>query len=152
MTSNAYFSPELFTFLRELKRHNRREWFLANKERYETVVRAPALRFISSFALPLRRISPHLVADAHPTRGSLFRIYRDTRFSADKRPYKTHVGIHFAHENEKNVHAPGYYLHLEPENCFAAAGIWRPDAPTLTRIRTTIAQDGKAWAGVRRKL
>ncbi len=152
MVTTACFSSELFVFLRDLKRHNRRDWFNANKNRYETVVRAPALQFIVAFAAPLRRISPHIVADPHPTRGSLFRIYRDTRFSADKKPYKTHVGIHFWHEAKKEVHAPGYYLHLEPEGCFAAAGIWHPDAPTLTRIRTAIVRNSAEWAKVRRKL
>ena len=67
------------------------------------------------------------------TGGSLFRIYRDTRFSKDKTPYKTTVGIHFKHERAKDVQAPGFYLHLAPGEVFAGAGIWHPDMPTLTR-------------------
>jgi uncharacterized protein (TIGR02453 family) len=75
----------------------------------------------------LRKLNPHFVADPRPTRGSLYRIYRDTRFSPDKRPFKTHVGIHFSHASGKDAHAPVFYLHLEPDNCFAAAGVWHPD-------------------------
>jgi uncharacterized protein (TIGR02453 family) len=144
--SNAYFTDELFGFLKQLKRHNQREWFQANKERYQAVVRDPCLRFIAELGEPLRRISPWLVADPHPTRGSMFRIYRDTRFSADKRPYKTHVGMSFPHRGTKQkVHLPGFYLHLEPGGCFAAAGCWHPDNPTLIRIRSAIVARPDAW-------
>jgi uncharacterized protein (TIGR02453 family) len=144
--SNAYFTDELFGFLKQLKRHNQREWFQANKERYQAVVRDPCLRFIAELGEPLRRISPWLVADPHPTRGSMFRIYRDTRFSADKRPYKTHVGMSFPHRGTKQkVHLPGFYLHLEPGGCFAAAGCWHPANPTLIRIRSAIVARPDAW-------
>jgi uncharacterized protein (TIGR02453 family) len=87
----AYFTPDLFRFLGRLKRNNDREWFQARKDEFEACVRQPALRFITEFAGPLYEISPYLIADPRPTRGSLFRIYRDTRFSPDKRPYKTHL-------------------------------------------------------------
>lgn len=142
----AYFTDELFRFLKQLKRHNQREWFQSNKARYEAVVRDPCLRFIAALAGPLQRVSPWLVADPHPTRGSLFRIYRDTRFSPDKRPYKTHVGMSFPHRGTKQrVHLPGFYLHLEPEGCFAAAGCWHPDNPTLIRIRSAMVARPEAW-------
>ena len=121
------FTPALFAFMRELREHNDRDWFKANKQRYEEDVREPAFAFISEFAGHLQEVAPHFVADPSPTGGSLFRIYRDTRFSKDKTPYKTHTGIHFRHEKAKDVHAPGFYLHLEPRNVFAAAGIWRPE-------------------------
>jgi uncharacterized protein (TIGR02453 family) len=152
MPDNAFFCPELFDFLRQLKRHNNREWFAKNKARYENVVRDPALLFISSFEPHLRKLDPNFVADARPTRGSLFRIYRDTRFSPDKRPYKTHIGIRFSHAKGKNVHAPVFYLHMEPDNCFAAAGVWHPDISALTKIRTAIVAEPGQWATVRRKL
>jgi len=127
MAATAYFRPEAFTFLRQLKRHNDREWFAKNQGRYQQSIVEPALSFVREFALELQAISPFFVADARPTRGSLFRIYRDTCFSNDKRPFKTHVGIHFSHSNGKDAHAPVFYLHLEPGNCFVAAGIWHPD-------------------------
>lgn len=139
------FSPALFAFLRELREHNEREWFTANKRRYEEHVREPAFAFISAFAPLLARISPHFVADSRPAGGSLFRIYRDTRFSRDKTPYKTHTGIHFRHEQAKDVHAPGFYLHLEPGAVFAGTGIWRPEGATLGRIRDAIAGRPDEW-------
>ena len=152
MPDTAFFRLELFDFLRQLKRHNNREWFARNKARYEEAVRDPALLFIENFAPHLHRLSPHFVADARPTRGSLFRIYRDTRFSPDKRPFKTHVGIHFSHGGGKDTHAPVFYLHLEPDNCFAAAGVWHPDSSALTKIRMAIVAQPEQWAKVRRAL
>lgn len=147
----AYFTPELFRFLSRLKRNNNREWFLRHKDEYETCVRQPALRFIEDFAVPLRELSPYLVADARPTRGSLFRIYRDTRFSNDKRPYKTHVAMRFSHRG-KDVHSPGFYLHLEPGGCFAASGLWHPEPATLLKVRTAIVSRPEAWRAVRKLL
>ncbi|MGI9591727.1 MAG: DUF2461 domain-containing protein, partial [Myxococcota bacterium] len=108
-------------------------------------VREPALRFIAEFAKPLRRISPHLVADPRPVGGSMFRIHRDVRFSPDKRPYKTHLGIHFRHEAGKYAHAPGLYLHLEPGDVFAGAGVWRPSGSALAEIRDALDEAPAAW-------
>jgi uncharacterized protein (TIGR02453 family) len=141
----ASFSPELFSFLRELRENNDREWFKANKARYEEAVQEPALQFIADFAPRLREISPHFVADPRPVGGSLFRIYRDTRFSRDKSPYKTNTGIHFRHELARDVHAPGFYLHLGPDEVFAGAGIWHPDNQTLGTIRDAIVADPDRW-------
>ena len=152
MLDAAFFRPELFDFLRQLKRHNNRDWFARNKARYEEVVQDPALLFISSFGPHLHKLSPHFVADPRPARGSLFRIYRDTRFSPDKRPFKTHVGIRFSHASGKDAHAPVFYLHLEPDNCFAAAGVWHPDTSCLTKIRMAIVAEPERWAKARRKL
>ena len=126
------FTPALFAFLAELAANNNREWFRANKSRYDGDVKEPALAFISDFAPHLARISTRFRADPRANGGSLFRIYRDTRFSKDKRPYKTHTGIHFRHEAAKDAHAPGFYLHLQPgERLCRASGIWRPGGPTL---------------------
>lgn len=152
MPDTAFFRPEVFDFLRQLKRHNNRDWFAKNKQRYEEVVRDPALLFIGSFAAHLHRLSPHFVADARPARGSLFRIYRDTRFSNDKTPFKTHIGMQFRHANGKDVHAPVFYLHLEPDNCFAAGGVWHPDNNAVTKIRLAIVDEPEQWAKARRKL
>jgi uncharacterized protein (TIGR02453 family) len=147
----AYFTTELFRFLSRLKRNNNRDWFQAHKDEYETWVRQPALTFITAFAAPLYEITPHLVADARPTRGSLFRIYRDTRFSADKRPYKTHLAMRFSHRG-KDVHSPGFYLHLEPGGCFAACGLWHPEPPTLLKVRSAMVSRPKEWRAVRKLL
>jgi len=152
MPEQTFFSAELFEFLRQLKRHNNRDWFARNKERYRQVAVELAQRFIAEFAAPLARLSVHLIADARPTRGSLFRIYRDTRFSSDKKPFKTHVGIHFSHERGGDVHAPVFYLHLQPDNCFAAAGVWHPDTRALTRIRSAIVANPEPWKRATRRL
>jgi uncharacterized protein (TIGR02453 family) len=146
-----HFTPKLFAFLRELTAHNDRDWFAANKERYERDVRTPALRFIDDFAAPLAKLAPHLVANPRPSGGSLFRIHRDTRFSRDKSPYKTHVGIHFFHEAAKAAASvPGFYLHLQPGESFVAAGIWHPDPPSLARVREAIANGSAEWKALRK--
>jgi uncharacterized protein (TIGR02453 family) len=145
----ASFSPALFTFLRQLERNNRRDWFQANKSRYETEILEPALQFISDFGPHLGRISPHFAAVPKKTGGSLFRIYRDTRFAKDKRPYKTQVGIRFPHKQGRDVHAPGFYLHLEPDNCFVGVGLWHPDPATLKGIRDALVGDPSAWRRMR---
>lgn len=152
MPEAAYFTPALFQFLRQIKRNNKREWFAKNKHRYEAEIRDPALLFIGAFAPHLHKLSPHFVADPRPSRGSLFRIYRDTRFSSDKTPYKTHIGIHFSHKSGKDAHAPVFYLHLEPEGCFAAAGVWHPDNFALTKLRNAIVANPGSWEKVRKKL
>ncbi len=136
---------EMFAFLDDLARNNRREWFQANKARYEAELKEPALAFIADFAPRLARISPHFEAIPKAVGGSLFRIYRDTRFGRDKTPYKTHVGIHFRHAKGKDVHCPGFYLHADVDTAFAGIGIWRPDGPTLKSIRDAVAADPAAW-------
>ncbi len=146
-----HFTPELFAFLRELRENNNRQWFAANKLRYQSEVRDPALRFISDFGPRLAKIAPRLVADPRPVGGSMFRIYRDTRFSRDKSPYKTHTGIHFFHESAKAAASvPGFYLHLSPGECFAAAGIWHPDSVSLGRVRNAIAGGSADWKAIKR--
>ncbi|MFQ5698321.1 MAG: DUF2461 domain-containing protein [Myxococcota bacterium] len=136
--TNPWITPALFRFLRELAENNNREWFQANKARYRSVVRDPLLEWIEFIAEDLEKISPWLRADPSPNGGSLFRIYRDTRFSRDKSPYKTHAGIHFRHAAGRDVHGPGVYLHLAPRNVFVAAGVWNPGSDALRRIRQAI--------------
>jgi uncharacterized protein (TIGR02453 family) len=145
MPDQPAFAPALFRFLRDLRKNNDRDWFLAHKEVYERELKEPALDFIAMFEPSLRKISTHLVADARPVGGSLFRIHRDVRFGTDKRPYKTHVGIHFRHGGADGAHAPGLYLHLEPGDVFAAAGIWQPDGAALSEVRDAIAEKPAAW-------
>ena len=144
-TEQASFGRELFGFLADLKEHNDRDWFAANKARYEADVLEPALAFIEDFTPHLHQISPHFRADPRRVGGSLFRIYRDTRFSKDKTPYKTTAGIHFRHERGKDVSAPGFYLHLAPGDVFAGGGIWHPDTQTVTKIREAIVADPDGW-------
>jgi len=138
-----YFDDETFAFLRELRIHNDRSWFNANKQRYERSVKKPVLAFVGDAGPFLRKLSVRLVADPRPVGGSMFRIYRDVRFSKDKSPYKTHVGVHFP--LGKGMATPGYYLHLEPRECFVAAGMWMPPPEQLQQIRTRIADRSADW-------
>jgi len=146
--ATALFTPALFDFLRELRENNDRAWFQANKARYENDVRGPALRFVAAVAPALQRISKHVVADPRPVGGSLFRINRDTRFSADKSPYKTGVGMSFHHERGRHGAGPGYYLHLEPGESFGGGGVYMPDTPSLTRIRDAVVSDARRFARI----
>lgn len=139
------FPTDLVEFLKELSKHNNRSWFKANRARYEESVREPALSFISAMSGPLRKISPHFRATAKKSGGSLMRIHRDVRFSKDKRPYKTNLGIQFRHAAGKDVHAPGFYFHVDPFEAFLGVGIWHPDSPTLRNIREALDDDPAGW-------
>ena len=138
-------------FLRQLATHNNRAWFNASKAGYEECVREPALAFIEAMAPELGKISPHFRAIAKKTGGSLMRVYRDTRFSGDKTPYKTNVGIQFRHERGKDIHAPGYYLHLAPGACFAGVGLWHPETEVARAIRQAIHDDAAGWAAATKR-
>lgn len=141
----AHFGAELFEFLRDLRANNRREWFLVHRARWEADVRDPMLRFIADFGPRLRAISRSFVADPRPVGGSMFRIHRDVRFSRDRSPYKTTASAQFRHEAGRDVHAPGFYLHLQPGNVFAGAGLWRPDGAALGRVRDAIVTGPARW-------
>ena len=142
------FTPDLFAFLRELGANNNRDWFTANKDRYVADVQEPALAFVEDVGHRLPEVSRHFVADPRPIGGSVFRIYRDIRFAKDKTPYKTQVGIQFRHAASRDVHAPGFYLNLEPDRVFMACGSWHPDRDTLHAIRTAIAAKPKRWTNI----
>ena len=148
MTTSPHFTPALFEFLDELADNNNREWFQDNKARYERDVRDALVHFVVDFGEILREISPHMVANPKLSGGSIFRIYRDVRFSKDKSPYKTNAGIHFRHEVGRKVHGPGLYLHLQPSNVFVGAGIWRPNSATVGKIRGAIVANPAKWRGI----
>jgi uncharacterized protein (TIGR02453 family) len=139
------FSPALFGFLGQLSANNERDWFQANKQSYEDDVREPARAFIRSMGPRLEDITDHYVASDKKVGGSLMRIFRDVRFGADKTPYKTNVGMHFKHSAGKDVHAPGFYVHISLEECFLGVGIWRPDGPSLKAIRDRIVEKPEQW-------
>jgi uncharacterized protein (TIGR02453 family) len=143
--SKAWFDPSVFRFLRELARNNNREWFLAHKERYEQSAREPALRLVGALSGPLLDVSPHFVANPAKVGGSLFRIQRDTRFHRGGEPYKPWLGIRLYHERRRDVHAPSFYIHIQPGACFIAAGLWRPEPPVLKQVREFIADNPEAW-------
>lgn len=141
----AAFTPATVAFLTELRENNNRDWFARNKERYERDVLDLALDFVESMEPPLLEIAPHFTAIPKRQGGSLMRIYRDTRFSRDKSPYKTNIGIQFRHERAKDVHAPGYYVHIDPDQMFLGVGMWRPEPAALKAIRTRISEDPEEW-------
>jgi uncharacterized protein (TIGR02453 family) len=146
---SSHFSPAFFKFLRALKRNNRREWFAANRERYAAEVEAPMLQFIADFAPRLRAISRAFVADPKRTGGSMFRIYRDTRFSPDKTPFKTWMAARFPHEARKQMEGvPGFYLHIGPGESYGGGGVYHLEMTALTSIRQHIVAQPKAWAAV----
>lgn len=147
MSTSRYcgFETRTIKFLRELKANNDREWFKANKSRYEEDVLDVALSFIQSMQDPLADIAPHFTAVATRSGGSLMRVYRDTRFSKNKQPYKTNIGIQFRHERAKDVHSPGFYVHIDPDEVFIGVGMWRPDAEPLRQIRERIAAKPAEW-------
>ena len=145
MTGKRYFTPAFFKFLRELKANNNRPWFTENKQRYESQVRDAMLVFIEEFGPRLHKISRHFSADPRPVGGSMFRIYRDVRFSPDKSPYKTNVAARFHHDAAKSMNAPGYYMHLSGREVFVAGGIYMPDSAAATKIRDAIVKRPQQW-------
>jgi len=150
---SQYFSRSLFQFLKQLRQNNRRPWFLKHRLEYEELVRQPSLRFITDLRLRMREVSPWVVVDPKPNGGSLLRIYRDIRFSKDKSPYKSHIGMNFWHAQcTETIHAPGLYLHIDPAGCFLAGGVWHPDPRSLARIRDAIAWKQEDWRSAKRGL
>jgi len=147
--TDRYFGKQTFTFLLSLAGNNEREWFAAHRQEYEDFVRTPALDLISDMSDDMPAISRHFLAQPKKMGGSLMRIYRDTRFSRDKAPYKTNIGIQFRHEQGKDIHAPGYYLHIAPGECFVGAGLWHPEADALFKIRQAIVDKPAVWLAAR---
>ena len=142
---SQYFSDRTFKFLRALARNNEREWFQAHKDDYEAQLRQPFLRLIADLQPDILAISEHYRSDPKAVGGSLFRIYRDTRFSNDKTPYKPWSGARFFHERSKQVEAPSFYLHVQPGNCFVGAGLWHPEPETQRKIRQFIFDNPGSW-------
>ena len=146
--STPFYSQQTFDFLQQLSENNNRVWFNERKSQYEEFVRLPSLDFIDAMEPNIKNLSSHFTAVAKKTGGSLMRVYRDARFSNDKTPYKTNIGIQFRHLAGKDVHAPGFYLHISPNDCFVGAGIWRPDGKSLNQIREMISDSPNAWKSI----
>lgn len=146
MTGFQGFSRDTFSFLAGLTMNNERAWFEAHRDDYEKSVLTPAMAFITEMDEVVRSISPHYRGVAKKLGGSLMRIYRDTRFGHDKTPYKTNIGIQFRHESANDVHAPGWYVHLDLNECFVGAGAWHPEPADLLKIRLSHAEHPEAWS------
>jgi uncharacterized protein (TIGR02453 family) len=134
---------ETLRFLNDLAKHNRREWFQANKARYQEHIKAASEGF-------LERAGPEVAKVSRRLQGGAMRIYRDVRFSKDKSPYRTNLGLHFS--LGKEWQAPGYYLHVAPGEAFFAAGMWHPEPPLAKKIRDAIAAKPSEWRKVTRGL
>jgi uncharacterized protein (TIGR02453 family) len=127
-----YFRPEALTFLRNLVRHNDRAWFQPRKAQFEAELREPMLAVVRKITDAMTDFAPNHV---RPAEKSLFRIYRDTRFSSDKRPYKTHVAAWWSHQGLAKTSGAGYYFHVSPKEVIVAAGSYMPDKDQLAAIR-----------------
>lgn len=147
----TYFSDASFKFLRALARNNDKTWFNAHKHQYEEHVRQPFLRLLTDLQPDVASLSEHYRADTRTMGGSLFRIYRDARFSNDKSPYKPWQGARIFHERRKQVPAPSFYLHMQPGHCFVGAGLWHPEAPTQRKVRQFIFDNPGTWKAAAHK-
>ena len=135
MKAAPRFSKDTLSFLGRLKRNNRREWFNARKDEYDAVVRQPMLAILEQLAVDMRRIAPELMVSPK----SMYRIYRDIRFSENKQPYKTHVAASFWHRELGKGGGAGMYFHVEPGGVWVGGGMYAPEMPQLHRVREHIA-------------
>lgn len=142
---SSYFTAASFKFLRGLARHNEKAWFETHRAEYDTHVRQPFLQLITDLQPALAEVSAHFRADPRGNGGSLFRIYRDARFSNDKSPYKTWQGARFFHERRRQVPAPSFYVHLQPGESFVGAGLWHPEPDTQRKVRQFIFENPGSW-------
>lgn len=148
-TSFPGFPKDLLRFYAELIKNNNREWFAKNKQRYKDVVVYPMSDFIEAMAPRLEAIAPMYIADPRPNGGSMFRIYRDVRFSRDPKPYKEHAACQFRHQAGRDAHAPGYYVHIALDGVRFGGGIYLPPAPVLTKIRHAINNNPGKWSTIK---
>jgi uncharacterized protein (TIGR02453 family) len=128
----SYFSPAALGFLRGLKRNNRREWFDARKPVFECELKQPMLALIETVNRAMADFAPDHV---RPPQKCLMRIYRDIRFSPDKRPYKTHVAAWWARDGLEKTSGGGYYVHVAADEVVLAAGVYMPEREQLLAIR-----------------
>ena len=140
------FPKESIAFLKRLKKNNNRDWFTAHKDEYEEFIKFPMQCFIAALQPHFADFAPGI--DVHPKR-SMFRIYRDTRFSKDKTPYKTHMAAHFVLKGQnKGLVGSGYYLHIAPGEVFIGGGIYMPDGDQLKKIRAALLSRSKEFLSI----
>jgi len=145
----SYFTKDTLAFLRGLARHNNKPWFEAHRDDYERHLKEPMGELVEEMAVRLSHTAPEMTGD--PKR-SVFRIYRDVRFSKDKSPYKNNAGCWFFHAastskvgREAHGGGAGFYFHLQPGHCFVAGGCWMPPRPALQRFRKALVEDVRGW-------
>lgn len=136
-TAFAGFPQEMATFFRGLKRNNRREWFQPRKDAFELHVKGPMTALVEALNSEFAKFAPHYATDP---KKAIFRIYRDTRFSPDKTPYKTHIAASFGWRGGEHMAVSGYYFSVSSDQIEVAGGIYHPAADTTLRVRTYIAE------------
>jgi uncharacterized protein (TIGR02453 family) len=139
------FTPRTLAFLRALERHNRRDWFRERKDRYEADVRAPMLALVERFAVDLKAFAPDMLASP---RASLYRPYRDTRFSNDKSPIKTHIGAIFPHRLLPKHEGAGFYVEIAPRRVWFGGGMYMPSTAVVQQEREHIARNYRRLARI----
>jgi uncharacterized protein (TIGR02453 family) len=136
-TAFAGFPEEMVRFFRSLKRNNRREWFQPRKHLFEQHVKTPMLELVGAINAELAKFAPEYVTEP---KSAIFRIYRDTRFSADKTPYKTHIAASFSRRGGERLGAGGFYFSVSHDAIEVASGIWHPDRDVTLAVRNHIAE------------
>src|SRR5882672_6084230 len=131
------FSPDALSFLRTLKRNNRRDWFQPRKEKYEAVIKAPMLEFVACVNEELSRFAPAYVT---PPEKAVYRIYRDTRFSKDKTPYKTHIAAIFPRHSALKREGAVFYFHFTEKELLAFGGVYSPEREELLAYRNLLQE------------
>src|SRR5438128_11091174 len=139
------FTAETLRFLSALKRNNRREWFNAHRDDYEAYVRQPMLAIIERLAEDFRAFAPELVASP---KVSMYRIYRDTRFSENKTPYKTHVAAVFPTRGLLKHEGAGAYFHISPDDVWVGGGMYSPEPAQIFAVRERIASNHKRFRAI----
>lgn len=143
------FGPDLQRFLADVTRNNDRDWFDANRKRFQQNVQEPTLAFVRALRPHLAELSPHLVADDRKSGGSMLRFFRDTRFSKDKSPYNTNVSLQIAHDAGKGNAAPGLFLRITADTLTLGTGIFHPETALANTIRQHIADNPGSWTTAR---
>jgi uncharacterized protein (TIGR02453 family) len=138
----THFSPAAMTFLRGLARHNDRNWFNDRKRIYEAELKVPMLALVDEITRSMLEYAPEHMRPAHK---SMMRIYRDIRFSPDKRPYKTHVSAWWSRRGMEKTSGGGFYLHIGPKDCFLAAGVYMPERDQLLALRRWMAENHRSY-------
>jgi TIGR02453 family protein len=139
------FSPDAPKFLRALKRNNRRDWFQPRKEKYEALIKAPMLEFVAALNEEMARFAPAYVT---PPEKAVYRIYRDTRFSPDKTPYKTHVAAIFPRHSAVKREGAVFYMHFTEKELLAFAGVYSPDRDELLAYRTLLRDNHEEFQAI----
>jgi len=132
-------------FLRDLAAHNDRKWFDANRARCESDLIEPTRALVRGITASLAKPFPRIVGSDAKVGGSMTRLNRDTRFGKDKRPYHSHIGMHFWHSKGRKMEVPGFFLRIDPDEVLVATGMHGPEPPELTKIRRAIDGDPAGW-------